>query len=84
MKVFTQKKKHQDHILCSFADKLVSLDDRFSKPIVTYRGGNTTYKFIEAILEEYEYCKKVMKKHFNKNLIMSEEEGEQFKSSNTR
>ena len=26
---------------------------------------------------------KVMKKHFNKNLIMSEEEEEQFQSSNT-
>ena len=42
----------------------------------------TTYKFIEAILKEYEHCKKVMKKHFNKNLIMTEEE-EQFQSSNT-
>ena len=40
------------------------------------------YEFIEAIFEEYEYCKKVMKKHFNKNLIMSEEEEEQFKSCN--
>ena len=40
------------------------------------------YKFIEAILKEYQYCKKLMKKHFNKNLIMSEEE-EQFQSSNT-
>ena len=28
------------------------------------------------------YCKKIMNKHFNKNLIMSEEE-EQFQSSNT-
>ena len=49
-----------------------------------FRGENTAYEFIEAILKEFEYCKKVMKKHFNKNLIMSEEEGEQFKSSNTR
>ena len=32
------------------------------------------YKFIEAILKEYQYCKKLMKKQFNKNLIMSEEE----------
>ena len=47
-----------------------------------YRGENAAYKFIEAILEEYEYCKKVMKKHFNKNLIMTEEE-EQFQLSNT-
>ena len=28
------------------------------------------------ILKEFEYCKKVMKKHFNKNLIMSEKEEE--------
>ena len=52
------------------------------KPIVVFRGENAAYEFIEAILKEYEYCKKVMKKHFNKNLIMSEKE-EQFQSSNT-
>ena len=39
-------------------------------------------KFIEAILKEFEYCKKVRKIHFNKNLIMSEKEEEQFQSSN--
>ena len=32
--------------------------------------------------KEFEYCKKEMKKHFNKNLIMSEKEEEQFQSSN--
>ena len=37
---------------------------------------------IKAILNESQYCKKVMKKHFNKNLIMSEEE-KQFQSSHT-
>ena len=36
---------------------------------------------VEAILKEYGYCKKVMKKHFNKNLIMSEKEEEKFQSS---
>ena len=45
-------------------------------------GKNAAYKFIEAIHKEYEYCKTVMKKHFNKNLIMTEEE-EQFQSSKT-
>ena len=39
--------------------------------------------FTLTILKEYQYCKKVIKKHFNKNLIMSEEEQEQFQSSNT-
>ena len=42
------------------------------KPIVVFRGENAAYEFIEATLKEYEYCKKVMKKHFNKNLVMSE------------
>ena len=32
--------------------KLVCVDDRFSKPIVAYRGKNPAYKFIEAIPEE--------------------------------
>ena len=33
------------------------------------------------ILEEFQYCKKVTKKHFNNNLIMTEKEEEQFQSS---
>ena len=75
-------KKYQDHIPCSFAYKLVCVDDKFTKPIVVFRGENAAYEFIEAILKEYQYCTKVMKKHFNKNLIMSEKEEEQFQSSN--
>ena len=69
-------KKYQYHIPCSFAYKLVCVDDRFSKPIVVFRGENAAFKFIEPILKEYQYCKKVMKKHFNKNLIMTGKEEE--------
>ena len=64
-------KKYQGHIPCSFAYKLVCVEDKFSKPIVLYRGESAAYKFIEAILEEYEYCKKLTKKHFSKNLIIT-------------
>ena len=74
-------KKYQDQIPCSFACKLVCVDDKFAKPTVVFRGGNTAYKFIEEILKEYQHCKTVMKKHFNKTLIMSEEE-DQFQLSN--
>ena len=69
MKVLTQK-KYQDHIPCSFPYKFVSVDDKFTKEIVVYRGGNVAYEFIKAILKEYKYCTKGMNKHFNKNLIM--------------
>ena len=76
-------KKYQDHILCSFVYKLVCVNDKLSKPTVVYRVENAAFKFIEAMLKEYEYCNKVIKKHFNKNLIMTEGEEEQFQSSNT-
>ena len=55
-------KKYQHHIPCNFDSKLVYVDDKFSKPIVIYREENAAYKFIEAILEEYKHCKKVIKK----------------------
>ena len=54
-------KKCQDHIPCSFAYKVVCIDDKFSKPIVAYRGKNDVYEFIKAILKEYKYCKKLRK-----------------------
>ena len=76
-------KTYQDHVCCSFAYKVVCIDDRFTKPIVVYRGENAAYEFIKAILKEYKYCKKVMNKHFNKNLIMSEEEEHLFQQSNS-
>ena len=76
-------KKYQDHVPCSFAYKIVCIDDKFSKPIVVYRGENAAYEFIKAILKEYKYCKKVMKKHFNKNLIMGEEEEHLFQQSDS-
>ena len=43
---------------------------------------NAISRFIEAILEEYGYCKKVIKKHFNKNLVISAEDEQRFQSSN--
>ena len=60
------KKKHQDHIPCSFAYKVICVDDIFTKPIAIYWGKTAAYEFIKAILKEYEYCKKVINKHFNK------------------
>ena len=82
MKGSTQK-KYQDHVPCSFPYKPVCVTDEPTKPIVVFRGENAAYVFIEAIIKEHEYCKKVMKKHFNKNLIMSEKEEEEIQLSNT-
>ena len=59
-------KRYQSHISCSFAYKVVFIDDIFSTKIILYRGEIAIYKFIEVILKEYDYCKSVTKKHFNK------------------
>ena len=47
--------KYEDHIPCSFAYKVVCVDNKFSKDVVMYRGKSAAYKFIEAILKEYDY-----------------------------
>ena len=65
MKVFTHKNV-KSTVFGGFFYKLVCVDNKFNKPIVVYKGENASYWFIGAILKEYEYCKKVMKKHFNK------------------
>ena len=72
MKVLTQKIS-RSHSLQFW----LQVDDKFTKSTFVFRGENAAYQFVKAILKEHQYCKKVMKKHFNKTLIMSEE-GEQF------
>ena len=49
-------KNYQKHIPCSFAYKVVCIDDSFSKVIAVFRGKNAAYEFIKAIFKEYEYC----------------------------
>ena len=75
-------RKYQEHVPCSFGFKVVCVDNRFSKKIVLYSGKDSINKFIKSILNEYNYCRKVIRKHFNKNLIMSVEEEKQFEQSN--
>ena len=73
---------YQNHIPCSFAYKVVCVDNKYSKKIFLYRGTNAFNKFIRLILNEYNYCRKIMKKYFCKNLIMSVEENERFEMTN--
>ena len=63
--------------------KVVCIDDRFTKPIVVFRSENAAYEFVKAILKECAYCKKLIKKQLNKNLIMSDKEEHLFQQSNS-
>ena len=54
---FSYTEKYQDHIPCSFAYKLVCVDNKFNKDVVLYKGKNAVFKFIQCILKEYKYCR---------------------------
>ena len=70
---------YQTHEDCGSAKKVICCyDDKYSKPIQTYRGENAVYKFMEKMLEEVEYCNTVIKKQFNKPLVMTKNDEQRF------
>ena len=73
------KQKHTD---CGYGYKVVCCyDDEYSKPVQVFRGENAVYKFMENMLEEVDWCKQTMEKHFNKPLIMTEENHSDFQKA---
>ena len=73
---------YQKHTDCGYGYKVVCCyDDKYTKPIKIYRGEKAVYKFMEAMLDEIKYCKKVMKKEFNKPLKMTKEDEEKFQKA---
>ena len=58
-------------------------NNKFSKRVVLYTEKYAVYRFFEAILKEYNYCKKIIKMHFSKILTMSAEEEEKVQLSNS-
>ena len=73
---------YQKHRDCGYGYKVICCyDDKYSKPVQIYRGEKAVYKFMEAMLEEVKYCKKVMKKYFNKPLRMTKDDEEKFQKA---
>ena len=63
--------KYQKHIASSYDYKLVCVDDNTKR---------CSLNFIDSIFEESKYCSNVMKKHFNKEFVMTKEDNESFKN----
>ena len=73
-KSFTEA--YQKHTDCGYGYKVVCCyDDKYTKPVQIYRGEKAVYKFMEAMLNEVKYCKKMIKKEFNKPLKVTKDEG---------
>ena len=73
---------YQKHTDCGYGYKVVCCyDDKYSKPVQIYRGENAIHKFMENMLEEVNWCKSKMKKHFNKPLKMTKEDEKDFQKA---
>ena len=46
-----------------------------------YLDKDAVHNFINNITDESKYCSEVMKKHFNKELVMTKEDNEDFENS---
>ena len=80
-KSFTEA--YQKHTDCGFGYKVVCCyDDKYSQPLKIYRGEKAVYTFMEYLLDEVKYCKKIIKKEFNKPLRMTKEDEEKFQKAN--
>ena len=73
--------KYQKHVACTYGYKLVCVDDKFSKLSKSYLGEDAVYDFISSMIEESKYCSDAMKKHFNKELVMTKEDSKDFEIS---
>ena len=73
--------KYQKHVACSYGYKLVCVDNKFSRPFQSYLGEDSVYNFISSMIKESKYCSDVLKKNFNKELVMTKEDNEDFENS---
>ena len=66
---------------CNYGYKLVCIDDKFSKSFKTYLGEDAVYSFINTMIEASKYCSEMIKKYFNKELVMTKEDNKDSKIS---
>ena len=78
---YTNKYQKPCCLLLDYGYKLVCVHDKFRKPFRSYLGEDAVYNFINSMIEEDNYCSDLIKKYFNKELVMTKEGNEDFKNS---
>ena len=67
--------KYQKRVACSCGYKLVCGDNKFSKK------NPAVYSFTNSMIEESKCCTGIMRNHIDKELVMTKNDDEDFKSS---
>ena len=74
------RNKYQKHIAWSYGYKLVCVDYKFSKLFKTYLGKDLVYNFFNSMIKE-SWLQWRDEKPFNKELVMTKDDNEDFKNS---
>ena len=69
------------NIVCIYGYRLICVDERYSKLYNTYCDEDTINKFLKDVIKESEYFSQAIETVFNKPLVMSETNHEDFNNS---
>ena len=75
--------RYQEHLPNSIGAKLRCIGDRFTLPSIIFKGKNCISEFIEWVFRQKEWINQVIYQHFNKKLIMTNEDEEIYENSHT-
>ena len=57
------------------------IDDRFTLPVITFKGKNCINKFIWWVINQNKRIKEIITNHFNKEFIMTAQQEESYNNS---
>ena len=72
--------KYQKHVAWSHGYKLICVDDKVIKSFKLYLEKDSVFNFINSMTEESKYCNELMKKHFNRILVVTKEDNKIFRT----
>ena len=72
--------KYQKHVAWSHGYKLICVDDKFIKSFKLYLEKDAVFNFINSMTEESKYCNELMKKDFNRILVVTKEDNKIFRT----
>ena len=66
--------KYHKNVAWSYGNKLIYVDDKFSEPFKSDLGEDVPNNFISNMIGQSKYCSDMVKRHFNKELVMSKKD----------
>ena len=73
--------KYHKRVTCSYNYNLLCANDKFSKPFKSCLSKDTVNDLINSMIKESKHYRDVMKKNFNKEFVVIEEDDEDFENS---